>query len=87
MGCYSVLILCQSYHDDYVYPDGRVVVSDGDGMAFSTQVSAIRCMWVLVAMYCWVMYLILPLPKNLAPLVHIRCRKPPGVAPGSPGMS
>jgi hypothetical protein len=31
----GVLIPCQSYHDDHLHPDGRVVVLDGDGMTFS----------------------------------------------------
>jgi hypothetical protein len=32
----GVLILHQSYHGDYVYPGGRVVVSSGDGTTFRT---------------------------------------------------
>jgi hypothetical protein len=45
----AVLIPHQSYHDDYVYPSDRVVVSDGDGMPFSTRVPAVRYVWVPVA--------------------------------------
>jgi hypothetical protein len=49
----AVLIPHQSYHDDYVYPSDRVVVSDGDGMSFSTRVPAVRYVWVPVAVsYC-----------------------------------
>jgi hypothetical protein len=49
----GVLIPCQSYHYDYVYPNGRVAVLDGDGMTFSNRVPAVRCTWVPVAMaYC-----------------------------------
>jgi hypothetical protein len=45
----GVLIPCQSYHDDYVCPDGRVAMSDGDGMTFSTQVHDVKYAWVSVA--------------------------------------
>jgi hypothetical protein len=48
----AVLIPHQSYHDDYVYPSDRVVVSDGDGMPFSTRVPAVRYVWVPVAVSC-----------------------------------
>jgi hypothetical protein len=41
------LIQCQSYHDDYVCSYGGVVTSDGDGMDSTTQVSVVRCAWVL----------------------------------------
>jgi hypothetical protein len=48
----GMLMMLQSYHGDYAYPGGRFVVSDGNGMAFSTRVYAIRCVWVHVAMSC-----------------------------------
>jgi hypothetical protein len=47
-----MLILCQSYHDDYAYTCGRVAMSDSDGIASSTQVPTIRCAWVPVAVPC-----------------------------------
>jgi hypothetical protein len=68
-----VFIPCQSYYNDYVYPGGRVVVSDGDGMTFSTRVSVVRCAWVPVAMSCCVRHLMSPLPENPALLMLIRC--------------
>jgi hypothetical protein len=48
----DVLIQCQSYYGDYACPYGRVAMSDGDGTTSSTQVPAVRCVWVPVAMSC-----------------------------------
>jgi hypothetical protein len=42
----SMLIQCQSYHDNYACPFRRVAMSGGDGMNFSTRVPAARGMWV-----------------------------------------
>jgi hypothetical protein len=52
----GVLIPCQSYHGDYACPYGIVAKSDNDGTASSTQVPAIRCVWLLVAMSCHARY-------------------------------
>jgi hypothetical protein len=82
-----MLTSCQNYHDDYAYPGGRVAMSDGDGMAFNTQVLVVRCVWVYVAMSSHARHLLSPLPENSTPLVLIRCQNPPDVAPGSPSMS
>jgi hypothetical protein len=68
----GVLILRQSYHGDYAYPGGRVVVLDDDEMTFSIRVPAVRCAWVPVAASCCVRHLILSLPKNPAPWMLIR---------------
>jgi hypothetical protein len=46
----GVLIPCQSYHDDYACPDGRVAMLDGDRMTFSTQVHAVKYACVSVVM-------------------------------------
>jgi hypothetical protein len=46
------LIRCQSYHDDYAYSCGRVAMSGGDGMDFSTQVPAVKYTWAPVATSC-----------------------------------
>jgi hypothetical protein len=40
------LIRCQSGHGNYVCSLGRVVISDGDRMSFSTRVSVARHAWV-----------------------------------------
>jgi hypothetical protein len=37
----GMLILYQSYHDDYVYPGDKFIVSDGNGMTFNTRVPAV----------------------------------------------
>jgi hypothetical protein len=63
----------QSYYGDYVYPGGRVVVSAGNGMTFSTRVPVVRCVWVPVVMSCRVRHLMSLLPENPAPLMLIRC--------------
>jgi hypothetical protein len=81
------LIPCQSYHDDYAYPVGRVAMSVDDGTTFSTQVSGVRCMWVTMTVNCCAKYLMSSLSENSAPLVLIQCRKPPGVAHRSSGIS
>jgi hypothetical protein len=41
-----MLIPRQSYHNDYVYSDGRVALSDGDGTTFITQVPVV-CLLLL----------------------------------------
>jgi hypothetical protein len=41
---------CQSYHDDYTCSYGGVAMSSGDEMDSSTQVPAVRCVWVPMAM-------------------------------------
>jgi hypothetical protein len=48
----GVLILCQSYHGDYACACGGVTISNSDRTVSSTQVSAVRCKWVLVATSC-----------------------------------
>jgi hypothetical protein len=49
----SELIQCQSYRVNYACSYGGVAMSGVDGIYFSTQVPAIRCVWVPVAMsYC-----------------------------------
>jgi hypothetical protein len=45
-----MLILRQSYHGDYVCTLGRVAVSDGDGMDFSSRVRVVKHTWAPVAM-------------------------------------
>jgi hypothetical protein len=50
----GVLILHQSYHGDYVYPCGRVAMSDGDATASNTKVPTIRCVWEAAAVSCHV---------------------------------
>jgi hypothetical protein len=46
-------IRCQSYHGDYACSCGGVAISSADGMDFSTQVLAVRCVWMPVALsYC-----------------------------------
>jgi hypothetical protein len=42
----SMLIQGKSYHDDYVYSFGKVIVSGGDGMDSSTQVLVASGSWV-----------------------------------------
>jgi hypothetical protein len=66
-----MLISHQSYHNDYAYLGGRVVMSDGDGMTFSTQVPAVRCACESVVVSYCVRHLMPPLPKNPAPLMLI----------------
>jgi hypothetical protein len=49
--CYQgVLIQHQSYHDNYVCPQGGATISGGDGMDFSTLVPAVRSAWVHAAL-------------------------------------
>jgi hypothetical protein len=69
----GMLIPRQSYHNDYAYPSGRISMLDGDGMTSNTQVPAVRCTWVPMPVSCHARHLMSPLPKNLAPLVLIRC--------------
>jgi hypothetical protein len=45
----GVLILCQSYHGDYACPYSSVAMLDSDGMSSNTQVPAVRCVWVPLA--------------------------------------
>jgi hypothetical protein len=52
----GVLIPYQSYHANYACLYGRVAMSDGDGTASSTQVLAVRCAWVHVAVSSHVRY-------------------------------
>jgi hypothetical protein len=44
------------YQGNYVYPGGRVVVSDGEETTFSTRVPAVRGTWVPVAVSCRAMH-------------------------------
>jgi hypothetical protein len=46
------LILCQSYHGDYVYSCGGAAMSGDDGTTFSTQVLTVICTWAPVATSC-----------------------------------
>jgi hypothetical protein len=48
----GVLIQCQTYHENYVCSCGGVAMSGSDETDSSTQVHAIRCVWVPVAMSC-----------------------------------
>jgi hypothetical protein len=49
---HGMLIQWQSYLGHYPCPCGRVAMSDGDGMASSTQILVVGCTWVFVAMSC-----------------------------------
>jgi hypothetical protein len=53
-------------------------------MAFSTQVLAVKCAWVLVTTSYRAKHLMSPLPENPTPLMLIRCWEPLGarVCPG-----
>jgi hypothetical protein len=68
---HSVLTPRQSYHSDYAYLGGRVAMSDDDGMAFNTQVPAVRCAWVPVVVSCGMRHLMPQLPKNPTLLMPI----------------
>jgi hypothetical protein len=50
----GMLILRQSYHDDYACSHGGSAMSGGDGMNSSTHVPAVRCVWVPTALSCHV---------------------------------
>jgi hypothetical protein len=50
--CQGVPTLRQSYHDDYACPNGRVVVSDDDGMTFNMRVPVVMCTWVHMIVSC-----------------------------------
>jgi hypothetical protein len=52
---HGVLIQCQRYHGRYTCPCGRVAMSDIDGMASSTQVPAVRYLWLPMAVFCHAM--------------------------------
>jgi hypothetical protein len=46
----SVLIQRQGYHDNYVCSFGGVALLCGDGMDSSTQIPAVRHLWVAAAL-------------------------------------
>jgi hypothetical protein len=59
-------------------------VSGDDGMDSSTQVPAIRRVWVPVAMFCYARYLMSSLPEVLALVVHVGTENPLGEVVGNP---
>jgi hypothetical protein len=46
------LIQRQSHHGDYACSIGGVAMSGDDGMDSSSQIPAVRCTWVPMAMSC-----------------------------------
>jgi hypothetical protein len=48
----GMLILCKSYYGDYACSCDGVSMSDGDGIASSTQVLVVRRLWPPVATSC-----------------------------------
>jgi hypothetical protein len=74
-----VLIRCQSYHTDYACSYGGAVVSSGDGMNSSTQVSVVRCAWVPVTMSHHARHSMPLSPEDPGPAALPDTKKPPGM--------
>jgi hypothetical protein len=81
----GTLIQCQSYHNDYVCSCGGVAMLGSEGKDRSTQVPAVRCVWVLVSTSYRAKHLIPLLPEESTAAAILGVEKPLGVATGDPG--